>query len=413
LRISGRVGLPEAARARADRQYTYVNGRHVRDRLIAHGLRSAYEDVLHGSRQPSFVLFITIDPLRVDVNVHPAKSEVRFRDSREVHEGVRRAVEGALALSRAGTATSAVQAGAESDIGHDGSADDVDSPGTNATGAWRAAEPAAAFGSRSTAVPGFALTPPWGQRPAPAMVQRSFDQLAGLYSNNASTQRDARDGGQRGPGFAAAVPSDDAGPTADDALPLGHALAQLGGVFILAENRHGLVIVDMHAAHERIVYERLKRDLGESALQSQPLLIPVTLAVTALEMATAIAQADALRDLGLDLSPLSPSMLALRSRPAALPDANLTELTRAVLADLAESGTDGGTTLVARARDDLLATLACHSAVRANRRLSLIEMNALLRDMEQTARADQCNHGRPTWRQIAHAELDALFLRGR
>jgi DNA mismatch repair protein MutL len=169
----------------------------------------------------------------------------------------------------------------------------------------------------------------------------------------------------------------------------------------------------MHAAHERIVYERLKRDRGESALQSQPLLIPVTLAVTALEMATAIAQVDALRDLGLDLSPMSPTLLALRSRPAALPDADLTELTRAVLADLAESGAEGGTTLVERARDDLLATLACHSAVRANRRLSLIEMNALLRDMEQTARADQCNHGRPTWRQIAHAELDALFWRGR
>jgi DNA mismatch repair protein MutL len=413
LQISGRVGLPEAARARADRQYTYVNGRHVRDRLIAHGLRSAYEDVLHGSRQPSFVLFITIDPTRVDVNVHPAKSEVRFRDSREVHEGVRRAVEGSLALSKAGAASSFEISAGDSGPGADGRTGDADPSGSLAGGAWRAAEPAAAFGSRSAAAPGFALTPPWGQRPTPAAVQRSFDQLANLYGSNASRPHDALAERPRALADAAAATGETAIPTADEALPLGHALAQLGGVFILAENRHGLVIVDMHAAHERIVYERLKRDRGDSALQSQPLLIPVTLAATPAEMATAIAQADALRDLGLDVSPLSPTMLALRSRPAALPDADLAELTRAVLADLAESGGDGGSTLVARARDDLLATLACHSAVRANRRLSLIEMNALLRDMEHTARADQCNHGRPTWRQIAHAELDALFLRGR
>jgi DNA mismatch repair protein MutL len=411
VRLVGRVGLPEAARARADRQYTYVNGRHVRDRLIAHGLRSAYEDVLHGQRQPSFVLFLSIDPLRVDVNVHPAKSEVRFRDSREVHEGVRQAVEAALAVSRAGPdAASATGAGVPADT-------------------WHAGEPAAAFGGG--APPGDAprRAAGWPQtgggaptRPSPYTVQRSLDQIASLYARpdgpSPMTGRPA-DGIAvvSGPGTVdAPLPAPAANP-ADDrpelAEPLGQALAQLGGAYILAENRLGLVIVDMHAAHERIVYERLKRELGDRALQSQPLLIPVTLAATALEMATALGHAEALRELGLDVSAMSPTLLALRSRPAALPGADLAELTRAVLAELAELGDDGLSRLVERARDDLLATMACHGAIRANRRLTLTEMNALLRDMERTERADQCNHGRPTWRQVGHAELDALFLRGR
>jgi DNA mismatch repair protein MutL len=203
-----------------------------------------------------------------------------------------------------------------------------------------------------------------------------------------------------------AMPTD----TATEDLPLGQALAQLGGAYVLAQNAQGLVIVDMHAAHERVVYERLKSTLGERALQAQPLLIPLSFAATPAEMAAAQQHAQALLELGLDVSPLSATALAVRSRPSALPDADLAELVRAVLADMAQLD---ASQIVQRARDDLLATMACHGAVRANRRLSLAEMNALLRQMEATDRADQCNHGRPTWRQVTLKELDAMFLRGR
>jgi DNA mismatch repair protein MutL len=207
------------------------------------------------------------------------------------------------------------------------------------------------------------------------------------------------------------APAAEAPPAeAQDDWPLGRAVAQIGGVYILAENRHGLVIVDMHAAHERIVYERLKLTLDAAQIESQPLLIPVTFAATPAEIATAESQQDVLQQLGLDVTPLSTSVLAVRAVPAALRDADVVELTRAVLADLLQTE---GSRVVQRARDEVLATMACHGAVRANRQLTLAEMNALLRDMERTARADQCNHGRPTWRQLTMRELDALFLRGR
>jgi DNA mismatch repair protein MutL len=359
LRLQGRVGLPEAARARADHQYVYVNGRYVRDRLIAHGLRSAYEDVLHGARQPAYVLFIGIDPARVDVNVHPTKIEVRFRDARELHQGVRHAAENALAATRAVAAAQAP-----------------------------AAPPAPSAG-RDPFVP-----PPW--QPAPREQGKlALQTLATLYAQE--------------PAAPWSVPAAVAETPAEE-LPLGQALAQLGGAYVLAQNAQGLVIVDMHAAHERVVYERLKATLGERALQAQPLLIPLSFSATPAEMAAAQQHAQALLDLGLDVSPLSASTLAVRSRPSALPDADLAELVRAVLADLAQLDSSQ---VVQRARDDLLATMACHGAVRANRRLTLAEMNALLRQMEATERADQCNHGRPTWRQVTLKELDAMFLRGR
>ena len=359
LQLHGRVGLPEAARARADHQYVYVNGRYVRDRLIAHGLRSAYEDVLHGARQPAYVLFIGIDPARVDVNVHPTKIEVRFRDARELHQGVRRAAENALAATRA---SAAVPADA----------------------------PAAPTAGRDPFVP-----PPW--QPAPAVQGKlALQTLATLYAQE--------------PAAPWTVPTTSPEDAAAEELPLGQALAQLGGAYVLAQNAQGLVIVDMHAAHERVVYERLKATLGERALQAQPLLIPLSFAATPAEMAAAQQHQQALLDLGLDVSPLSAGTLALRSRPSALPDADLAELVRAVLAELAQVDSSQ---VVQRARDDLLATMACHGAVRANRRLNLAEMNALLRQMEATDRADQCNHGRPTWRQVTLKELDAMFLRGR
>jgi DNA mismatch repair protein MutL len=285
------------------------------------------------------------------VNVHPTKIEVRFRDAREQHQGVRQAAEQALAASRA-------------------------------------------------ALPAPPPTPhvAWSQ-PAPTTQQRlGLNELAVLYAQE-----------PRAPWLAPSS-APPAATSADDDLPLGHALAQLGGAYVLAQNAHGLVIVDMHAAHERVVYERLKATLGDSALQAQPLLVPVSFAATAGEIATAEQHAQALLELGLDVSPLSAQTLAVRSRPSALPDADLAEQVRSVLAELALVDSSR---LVQRARDDLLATMACHGAVRANRRLGLAEMNALLRQMEATERADQCNHGRPTWRQVTMKELDTLFLRGR
>ncbi len=441
VRVWGRIGLPDAARARADQQYAYVNGRYVRDRVIGHGARSAFDDVLHGNRQPSWVLFIEIDPTRVDVNVHPTKIEVRFRDGREVHQAVRHAVEAALALSRAPAAAGSAGGLMGGSVGGPsawqtptdvlglGPGEDPASArfglggslaGRPAAGrhAWSAPSP------HSQTVLGLQdLAVLYTQEPAPAWPAAA--PLAGLGAASAATGTAAASSESAAttataPAWAAA--SGDPASAADNAAawPLGRALAQLAGAYILAENAQGLVVVDMHAAHERIVYERLKSaragqaplrpDGSDAPMASQPLLIPATFAATPTEVAVAEAQADALAALGLDVAPLSPGVLAVRARPAALPDADPVALARAVLADLGEMD---GSRLVQRARDELLATMACHSAVRANRQLTLPEMNALLRDMERTERADQCNHGRPTWRQISTRELDSLFLRGR
>lgn len=377
VRISGRAGIPDAARARADHQFAYVNGRFVRDKVLAHAARSAYEDVLHGQRQPVYVLAIDIDPTRVDVNVHPTKIEVRFRDSREVHQAVRRAVEGALAAPRAGQA--------------------VDVPASPALLAPSPAAPAP-FPSWSQARVDFGGPVGTAVRDLEALWQPSTT-AAGPVQHSAAPLRveDAA------PAPASALPEGD--------WPLGRALAQLQGIYILAENRQGLVIVDMHAAHERIVYERLKSQLEAGApLASQPLLIPATFAATPQEVATAEAGAAALRQLGLEITPFSARTLAVRAVPTTLAQGDAVELARSVLAELAQHE---ASTVVQRARDELLATMACHGAVRANRRLTLDEMNALLRQMETTERSDQCNHGRPTWRQVTVRDLDALFLRGR
>ena len=362
LRISGRAGTPAAARTRADQQYVYVNGRYVRDKLLAHGVRSAYEDVLHGGRQPAYVLFIEIAPDRVDVNVHPTKIEVRFRDSREVHQAVRRAVEAGLAPPHAA-----------------------------------AVAPVLPQAGSASSSPGFTSpTYPTTYRPLASQGSLGLEQAAVLYAQEAPAA------------WAAPAAPVVALPTGD--WPLGKAVAQIGGVFVLAENTQGLVIVDMHAAHERIVYERLKASLGAAAIEAQPLLIPATFAATAQEIATAQSQVDNLLMLGLDISVLSATTLAVRSRPAALAGGDVVELARSVLAELAQYD---ASSVIQRAQHELLSTMACHGAVRANRQLTLDEMNALLRDMERTERADQCNHGRPTWRQITMKELDALFWRGR
>ena len=378
LRLYGRVGLPEAARSRADQQYVYVNGRYVRDKLIAHAVRSAYEDVLHGARQPSYVMFIEIAPELVDVNVHPTKIEVRFRDGRAVHQIVRLAVEQALAPSRsvappAPTVPIAASTGAYS----------FDAPGP--------------YAEAPVPVP---AARPWADLPKASQRPLAMAELAALYA-----PEPARDG------FAQALSvREPAPPVAIAPQPLGRALAQVAGIYILAENTQGLVIVDMHAAHERVVYERLKTALVHSRIETQALLIPVTFAATAEEIATAEAQQAGLQQLGLDIAPLSAKMLAVRSRPSALAGGDIVALARAVLLELAQFDASHA---IERAQHEILATMACHGAVRANRQLTLEEMNALLRDMESTERADQCNHGRPTWRQMSIKDLDALFLRGR
>ena len=386
LQLRGRAGQPEAARARADLQYLFVNGRHVRDRLLAHAVRSAYEDQLHGGRQPAYVLFITLAPELVDVNVHPAKTEVRFRDGRAVHQAVRQAVEDALAPTRA------VAGGATEE----------------ATEEALVAQAAAAL-MPPPAGPGW---PGWQPSLALAEAPQARESPAPWPDNGAWRTPQGQGGLAAWTGLRGGLGPLHPGAEADTATwPLGRAVAQIGGAYVLAENAHGLVVVDMHAAHERIVYEGLKRAASSArALPAQPLLIPLTLAATAAELATAEEQAAALLELGLDVGVLSATTLVVRSRPAALPDADLAELTRSVLAELQEAG---ASRVVQRARDDILATMACHGAVRANRRLTLEEMNALLREMEATERADTCNHGRPTWRQVTMKELDALFLRGR
>ena len=354
VRIAGRVGTPEAARASADRQYVFVNGRFVRDRLIGHAVRSAYEDVLHGQRQPAYVLFLEVEPSRVDVNVHPAKTEVRFRDAREVHDAVRRAVVEALAPLRQVAPTSRPEPGV---------------PPPSAAGDAGAQGPLPLAGER------WAATDAWSDPPA----------LAPLVAREPA-------------------------PASADDRPLGRPLAQVAGAFVLAENREGLVIVDMHAAHERVVYERLKAAATAEGLATQPLLLPAAFEATPVERATAETRRDALLGLGLDLATLGPTTLAVRAVPAALATGDTVALARRVLADVAEVGDSDA---VVRARDELLAGMACHGAVRAHRALTLAEMDALLRDMEATERSGQCNHGRPTWRQVSIRELDRLFHRGR
>ena len=363
LHITGRAGLPGAARSRADQQFAYVNGRFVRDKVIVHAARAAYEDVLHGQRQPVYVLHVAIDPARVDVNVHPTKIEVRFRDGREVHQAVRHAVENALAAPRASLAGQ------------------LESVADTASPAFKPFEPPALTRQAQAAIkfaePGHPL---------------GVEELRTLW--------------QATPAAVEAAPETE---TTHD-WPLGRAIAQLHGVYILAENHAGLVLVDMHAAHERIVYERLKNQLDGARITSQPLLIPATFAATPHEVATAESAAAVLQRLGLEITPFSPKTLAVRAVPTSLAAGDAVELARSVLAELSQH--EAGT-VIERAQHELLATMACHGAVRANRRLTHEEMNALLRQMEATERSDQCNHGRPTWRQLSMKELDALFLRGR
>jgi DNA mismatch repair protein MutL len=354
VRLHGCVGKPEHAGATRDAQYFFVNGRFVRDRLLAHALRQAYEDVLHHERHPAYVLYLELDPQAVDVNVHPTKVEVRFRDARAVHQFVFHAVSKALAKTAAHVAVAAT---------------------------------------------GAAETTPF----APAMRPYLRQDAIGLQAAESTGFYETLFGSRPGAEAPRAVP--------DDApMPLGSALAQLAGVYILAQNEHGLVVVDMHAAHERIVYERLKESLDASRVPMQPLLVPVVFTAEPLEISTAEEEREVLLTLGFDVAPASPTSLMVRGVPAMLQDADARELARDVLRELSAFG---ASRVLTERRNEMLGTMACHAAVRANRRLTLAEMDALLRDMERTERSGQCNHGRPTWHQISMGELDRLFMRGR
>lgn len=388
LRLHGWVGLPTASRSQADQQFFFVNGRHVKDRLVAHAVKQAYADVLYHGRHPAFVLFLEIDPRKVDVNVHPAKHEVRFRDGRLVHEFIFRSLHEALAGTRAG----AEAAGQGGELA--GGVPSGPAAGSQATSM------AEALAARSAQAAGVGLvgyglqSAGFGQRPQQVgmPLREQIAAYGALYGAPSATTNP--------------LPQEDT----SQAPPLGYALAQLHGVYVLAQNAHGLVLVDMHAAHERITYERLKGQREGEGIRSQPLLVPIELAVSEREADLAEGEAEALTALGIELQRTGPQSLSIRSVPVLLAGVDAKQLVLDVLSDLAEHGR---TRRIEEAGNELLSTLACHTSVRANRQLTLAEMNALLRDMEATERSGQCNHGRPTWTQLSLAELDKLFLRGR
>jgi len=374
MRLSGWVGLPTASRGQPDSQFFYVNGRLVRDRVVAHAVRQAYADVLFHGRHPAFVLYLELDPVGVDVNVHPAKHEVRFREQRLVHDFLFRSLHEALAQTRAGQGSESIDEPAAAPAPYRGAA-------VSGSGSWpsQVSQSRLSLGVRDEPLAGYAA----------------------LLGDAARTNVE-RPTGMPLPAMAESDP--------ERAPPLGYALAQLKGIYVLAENEHGLVLVDMHAAHERITYEKLKAAREGNHLRSQVMLVPLNLSVSAKEAAAAEEHAEALGAWGLELSRSGPSSVVVRRIPALLEGADVEQLTRDVLGELAMHGSSRR---LQELENELLSTMACHGSVRAGRRLTLPEMNALLREMEATERSGQCNHGRPTWTQLGLGELDKLFLRGR
>ena len=399
LRLHGWIAQPTYSRASADQQYLYVNGRAVRDRSVAHAVKQAYADVLFHGRQPAYVLFLELDPARVDVNVHPAKHEVRFRDARMVHDFVYRALHEALSATRAGNAPLVAAVSTQAQVSRELAARVGVGAGQSRLALRDEATRDAmamlygaglGMGAAAAAGPGDASTDAWGR--AAGTVPEAGD---------AAGRNWLQSGAAPGP-----MPE-----TGDDGIPpLGFAIAQLHGIFILAEAADGMVVVDMHAAHERIGYEKLKAAHDGSGLRVQPLLVPQAVAVSEREADIAEREAATLVELGFEVTRTGPQSLLLRGVPALLAQGDTEALLRDVLADLREHGESRR---VRAARDELLSTMACHGAVRANRRLTIAEMNALLRDMEATERSGQCNHGRPTWTRIPLADIDRWFLRGR
>lgn len=397
LNLTGFAALPAYNRATRDEQYCYVNGRFVRDKLLTHAIRQAYTDILHSSRHPAYVLFLELDPYGVDVNVHPAKTEVRFRDARGVHQFIFHALQRSLATPLGSSLGSPLATSL---------ATSLPSSLTTSLTASLATHPGPTLPPASTTLV-YSTAQSASSHHTHAYASDTPPRQASLGIGEAQTRAyldfvsTARDHGHTHESPLQA--------SSDRAAPLGYALAQLHGIYVLAQNSHGLVLVDMHAAHERILYEKLKNTLGNATPPSQTLLIPAVFSASAREMATTEEHHDTLTRLGFELTPAGPQQLALRALPVLLSRASPTELIRALLADLDEYP---ASQVIEARQNELLATMACHGAVRANRQLTLPEMNALLRDMEATERADQCNHGRPTWRQLSLAELDKLFMRG-
>lgn len=371
LHLYGTVTQPAYSKATRDSQYFFLNGRFIRDKVVAHAIRQAYQDILHHQRHPAFVLFLDMPPELVDVNVHPAKSEVRFRESQAMHQFIFHTLQQALS-----------------------------GPISTMNAAMADASPAIQLGGMSSAT--------WAGNNQGMPVQQPMPlhtaaQSLAFYDTMFNAQERAEDN-------AYSAAHDDQAANPGGIPPLGFALAQLAGIYILAQNQHGMVVVDMHAAHERIVYEKLKIALDGQQIPNQPLLIPVTFQADTLDIATAEAERAALHTLGFDIAPLSPTTLAVRAMPAMLKQSHAEAAARDVLHELREFGASRALT---ERRNELLGTLACHAAVRANQALTITEMNHILREMENTERSGQCNHGRPTWFQMTIADLDKMFMRGK
>lgn len=373
LHIWGWIADPTFSRSQADQQYFFVNGRVVRDKLITHAVRQAYKDVLYQGRHPAYVLYLEIDPTLVDVNVHPTKHEVRFREGRLVHDFLFRSIHQGLADVRPGERPAVV----EHAIGESAPSEN---PGTPTTGSRQSS---VAFNQQS-------------QQRMPLKVMEQIAAYGQLHP------RPAPSGVTASPSV---MPEQEEGA----APPLGYALAQLHGVYILSQNQQGMVIVDMHAAHERITYERMKESMQSDGIKSQPLLVPINMSISEQEVRLVEERHQLFSELGFELSPAGPQSIVIRQVPTILKDANAEQLVRDLLADVIVHGSSNR---VEQEVNEILSTIACHGSVRANRQLAIPEMNALLRDMEQTERSGQCNHGRPTWRQLSMADLDKLFMRG-
>jgi len=377
LHLFGMTSLPAYSRATRDAQYFFVNGRFVRDKVLAHALRQAYQDILHNQRHPAFVLFLDMPPEALDVNVHPAKSEVRFRESQSIHQFVFHTLQQALSAPIADSSTEVLHSPQGTDQAYTGNV-----------------SPSYSYQQKI---------------PLGAAQQQASYRLWELQTGQGGQARGKNEAAAAFDVSSTSLPRANL-PLTEDETPLGYALAQLNGIYILAQNAQGLIVVDMHAAHERIIYEKLKTAFDQQKMPTQPLLIPVSFTADAVDVSTAEEEHEALSQLGFDIAPLSPTTLAVRGMPAMLKPTHAEAAARDVLHELREYGV---TRSLTERRNELLATLACHSAIRANQQLTLAEMNGILREMEHTERSGQCNHGRPTWFQISLAELDSMFMRGK
>jgi len=407
LRLWGWVGLPTFSRSQADLQHFFVNGRSIRDKLVTHAVRQAYQDVMYHGRHPAFVLYLELNAADVDVNVHPTKHEVRFRDSRSVHNFLYRSLHRAVADIRPGPELSGQGSSEQGsyEYGHSEAAENLNTPG--ATGRMEGCQ--LDYSNQGTSHQASPHQTRMGLHNNPsvagAAVESVAEGMAVYQSLHEPSQASTHQTSSNQDGVVTSASCSD-----EEIPPLGFAIAQLKGIYILSENALGLVLVDMHAAHERITYEQMKQAFDADGIHSQPLLVPVTIAVSQSEADIGEEHQSLFETLGFFLQRAGPESLMVRQVPAMLRDSDVEPLVRDVLSDLV---THGSSDRIRQHLNEIMATMACHCSVRANRKLSIPEMNALLRDMEATERSGQCNHGRPTWTQMSLDELDKLFLRGR